>query len=115
MFDQIASQLATEPSALAPASPPDLGSKDLLAQIVSRLEQEVPPGPYVPDKWLAQVLGISQKTLINRRGNKHKRDQYPQPLHLAGGQGGVHVRRDLIDWIAREELRARTRRVHKCQ
>lgn len=113
MFDQLATQLTNDRAACPDMIAPELENNQLFAQIVSRLENEVPPGLYVPDGWLAHTLGITLKTLINRRGNKTS--TYPRPLHLAGGQGGMHVRSDLIDWLAREELRARTRRAHKCQ
>lgn len=87
-------------------------SKELLQEITTRLEREVPQGVYINDKWLAEALGIKHKTLINKRGSKSGR--YPEPLHMGEGQTGLHPRRELIQWLAKEELRARTRRVHKC-
>lgn len=89
-----------------------MDSKELLEQIVARLEQDVPDKLYISDQWLADVLGIAHKTLINRRHSSP--GSYPKPLHMAQGQSGLHVRRELIQWLAKEELHAKTRRVHKC-
>jgi hypothetical protein len=58
-------------------------------------------------------MGIEPKTLMNRRSAKP--DRYPVPMHLVGGQGGIHVRREIIVWLAAEELQAKSRRLHKCR
>jgi hypothetical protein len=112
MFDQLVNHHAPERAACSPVSRQDLVGDDLLAAIVARLQREVPQKPYLPDQWLAETLGIEPKTLMNRRSQK--RGQYPTPMHIAGSQGGLHVREEIIVWLAGEELRARTRRIHKC-
>lgn len=112
MFDQIASQLTSEPCKSSASTLPEMDNRELLEQITTRLEQEVPEGPYVPDKWLAAALGIAPKTLINRRIDNPER--YPKPIHMFDGQTALHPRRELVHWLAREEMRARTRRIHKC-
>jgi len=112
MFDQITSQLTSERRTTPEATLPNVDSEQLLQEISERLEQDVPAGPYVPDKWLAGALGVAHKTLMNRRVTKPGR--YPEPLHLFDGQAGMHPRREIVEWLAREEMRAKTRRVHKC-
>ena len=114
MFDNIARQLV-DPCA---SVPPDAGQAAggsggaTLELIQTRLERELPPGPYLPDDHLAKLLHISMKTLCNRRGTDPAR--YPRPLKLGGSRKGVHARDDLIHWLAREELAARTRTIHRC-
>jgi hypothetical protein len=108
MFDQIANQLTGS----SPIPNPEIGSKEALESITRRLQQEVPQGVYLKDSWLAKVLGISHKTLINRR--RAKPGTLPNPLQIAGVQSRLHPRDDLVAWLARQEWKARTRTVHRC-
>jgi hypothetical protein len=84
-----------------------------LAATVARLEAFIPNEPYVPDSALAKWLRMSQKTLANRRSLDPAK--YPCPLKLGGARTGVHPRGEFITWIAREELAAKARVVHRCR
>lgn len=83
-----------------------------LETIRNRLDAQLPKSVYLADSYLAAMLNMSLKTLANRRAAKP--DRYPRPLHLGGARTGVHERTDLVDWLAREELRARASGVHRC-
>lgn len=83
------------------------------AATVARLQAFIPNEPYVPDSALAKWLRMSQKTLANRRALDPAK--YPHPLKLGGARTGVHPRGEFITWIAREELAAKARVVHRCR
>ncbi len=80
--------------------------------IRDRLDSQFPKDPYLADAYLAATLHMAPKTLANRRAAKP--DRYPAPLHIGGARVAVHERSELIDWLAREELRARAKTVHRC-
>ena len=82
-------------------------------QIRARLEPHFPDEPYLPDAMLAETLGMTQKTLANRRSAQP--DKYPSPLKLGGARTGMHPRAEFIDWLAREEVAAKARIVHRCR
>jgi len=84
-----------------------------LEQIRSRLDSQFPAGPYLADSYLAATLNMTSKTLANRRAAKP--GTFPKPMHLGGARTAVHERFELIDWLAREELRARATTVHRCR
>lgn len=83
------------------------------ADIRARLDRHFPDEPYLPDAKLAETLGMTQKTLANRRSMDP--EKYPSPLKLGGARTGVHPRAEFIDWLAREELAAKARIVHRCR
>ena len=83
------------------------------AQIRARLDRHFPDEPYLPDATLAETLGMTQKTLANRRSLAP--DKYPSPLKLGGARTGMHPRAEFIDRLAHEELAAKARIVHRCR
>ena len=84
-----------------------------LTQIRARLDLHFPDEPYLPDSLLAGTLKMTQKTLANHRSLKPTR--YPTPIKLGEGRTGMHSRAEFIDWLAREELAAKARIVHRCR
>lgn len=94
-------------------APVTSASELAFAQIRARLDRHFPDEPYLPDAKLAETLGMTQKTLANRRSMEP--DRYPSPLKLGGARTGMHPRAEFIDWLAREELAAKARIVHRCR
>ena len=95
-------------------SAPVMSAADIaFAQIRARLDRHFPDDPYLPDSLLAGTLGMTQKTLANRRSLEP--DKYPSPLKLGGGRTGMHPRGEFIDWLARAELKAKVHIVHRCR
>lgn len=93
---------------------PEMSTAEIsFADIRARLDRHFPDEPYLPDAKLAETLGMTQKTLANRRSLEP--DKYPSPLKLGGARTGVHPRAEFIDWLAREELAAKARIVHRCR
>lgn len=114
MFQQVVSQLTGSTDARAYLSPPaPLTGQVLYDSICVRLERDLPRGPYLSDKEFSEILGIAMKTLANNRSVKPER--YPKPLKLGDCREGKHVRSDIIEWLAREEFKARTQVIHRCQ
>jgi hypothetical protein len=111
MFQQMVSQLTSDrvndviESAV-------LADQEVLERICMRLDRELPAGPYLTDKSFASLLGITSKRLGNRRCEKP--GCYPTPLELGGCRGKQHVRSELINWLALEEVKARAQIVHRC-
>lgn len=101
------------PSSSSHACPPP--SLPTFAEIRARLDQMLPPpltGGYLTDATLAECMGVAHKTLLNRRTAQPSR--YLHPLKLFGSKTGLHVRDDVLDWLANEELRARNV-LHRCR
>jgi predicted DNA-binding transcriptional regulator AlpA len=116
MFHHVVSQLITDPAAAAaglPALPAPLVGQALFDSIYSRLEGELPPGPYLSDKAFAKILGVSSKTLCNLRSVKPLR--YPRPIRIGDCRERKHVRAEILHWLAHEETEARTLTVHRCR
>ncbi len=115
MFQHVVSQLSSShadavPRACAAAPLAGLVSFDTIR---ARLNEDLPPGPYLSDKAFAKLLGASTKTLCNQRATKPLR--YPMPLKIGDCREGKHVRAEILDWLAHEEVEARTRIVHRCR
>ena len=116
MFQHVVSQLIAVNAAPATgltALPAPLVGQPLFDSIYSRLESELPQGPYLSDKAFAKILGVSSKTLCNLRSVKPLR--YPQPIRIGDCRERKHVRAEVLSWLAHEETDARTRTVHRCQ
>lgn len=79
----------------------------------ARIDGDIPAGPFVSDQEFAGFLKISPKTMSNRRSAQPGR--YPRSVSLAGGKRPLYVRREIVMWLAREELGARGRRVYLCR
>jgi len=105
--------LPTDASGETEAAPVMSAADIAVAQIRARLDRHFPDEPYLPDAKLAETLGMTQKTLANRRSLEP--DKYPAPLKLGGARTGMHPRAEFIDWLAREELAAKARIVHRCR
>jgi len=105
--------LLTDASGETEAAPVMSAADTAFAQIRARLDRHFPDEPYLPDAKLAETLGMTQKTLANRRSMEP--DKYPSPLKLGGARTGMHPRAEFIDWLAREELAAKARIVHRCR
>lgn len=82
-----------------------------LASIRARLDRHFPDAPYLSDALLARTLGMTRRTLPNHRSLDPGR--YPRPLKVCGGRTGAHPRAEFIDWLARAELAAKARIVHR--
>jgi hypothetical protein len=95
----------TEAGAISPA---DIA----FAAIRDRLDPFFPNDPYLPDATLAKTIGISQKTLANRRSENP--EKYRHPLNWTGARAGMHPRVEFIDWLARQALFEKARVVHRC-
>lgn len=80
-------------------------SDEQLEPIRRRLDKVLPQGAYIEDRHVAEILREPLKTLRNRRSSK--RFRIPHPIKIAGSRKPVHERTELIEWLAREELRAR--------
>ena len=89
-----------------------LGGDALFVSISLRLERELPCGPYLADREFAKLLGVTVKTLCNRRALKSNR--YPVPFKIANCREAKHVRLEIVRWLANEEMMARSRTVHRC-
>lgn len=115
MFQHVVSQLSSSraDAATRPCAPEPLASLVSFDSIRTRLNEDLPPGPYLSDKTFAKLLGVSTKTLCNQRSMKPLR--YPMPLKIGDCREGKHVRAEILDWLAREEVEARTRIVHRCR
>jgi len=97
--------LPTDASGETEVAPVMSAADTAFAQIRARLDRHFPADPYLPDSLLAGTLGMTQKTLANRRSLEP--DKYPSPLKLGGGRTGMHPRGEFIDWLARAELKAK--------
>ena len=95
------------------AAPAMSAADRAFASIRAGLDKYFPDEPYLTDATLAETLGMTQKTLANRRSKDPAK--YPTPLKLGGARTGVHPRAEFIDWLAREELAAKARIVHRCR
>lgn len=88
-----------------------------LMQIRDRLDRDLPKGPYIAEAQFARLLGIDKKSLSNKRSAQsratHKR--YPIPIHIGGCRQLLYPRPVILDWIAKEELDAMARTVHRCR
>lgn len=116
IFQHVASQLITVNAATATgntALPAPLVGQALFDSIYSRLEGKLPQGPYLSDKALAKILGVSSKTLCNLRSVKPLR--YPRPIRIGDCRERKHVRAEILRWLAHEETEARTQTVHRCR
>jgi predicted DNA-binding transcriptional regulator AlpA len=114
MFQQVVSQLTGSTDSIAYLSPSaPLMGQVLFDSICVRLDRDLPRGPYLSDKKFAEILGVAMKTLANNRSVKPER--YPKPLKLCDCREGKHVRSEIIEWLAREEFKARTQIIHRCQ
>ena len=110
MFNQLAPKENDEP--LVGFTKP-LRGDELLNSICVRLDRELPSGPYLLDRDFAKVLGLTVKTLCNVR--KSREGQYPVPFKLANCRDPKHVRYEVVRWLAREEMTARSKTVHRCR
>lgn len=93
------------------AATPPAGAQ-ALAQIRARLDRSVRTDEYMTDAEFAALLRKPLKTLQNQRALEPGR--YPQPMCIGGGRIRLHARDEVLDWLAQEELTARSRTVHRC-
>ena len=84
----------------------------LLDSICQRLEEELPQVPYMDQDALALLIGITPKTLANRRAMHPER--YPAPVYFGGNKKPLFPRADIISWLAKEEYQAKTVYRHRC-
>ena len=84
----------------------------LLDSICQRLENELPQVPYMDQDALALWIGITPKTLANRRAMHPER--YPAPIYFGGNKKPLFPRVDILLWLAKEEYQAKTIHRHRC-
>ena len=84
----------------------------LLDSIYQRLEKELPQVPYMDQDTLALLIGITPKTLANRRAMHPER--YPAPVYFGGNKKPLFPRSDILLWLAKEEYQAKTTYRHRC-
>jgi len=84
-----------------------------LDQVRIRVGSLLPELPYVTDAEFAKAIGLSPKTLANRRAANP--GCLPHPLRIWGNKAKRHAREDLVEWMANEEMRARGVVVHHCR
>ena len=89
--------------------------QDQLSAIRQRLDRDLPKGPYITDEQFSQLIHVSLKTLANARAGEQKRNRYPLPFTFSGCRKGMHVRENIVEWLAQEELSASKRTVHRCR
>lgn len=82
-------------------------------EIRARLNRALPDTPYVNDAMFAEIIGLSVKTLANRRSVNP--NVLPRPIRLCGNKALVYPRFDLLEWLVKEEVRARTTTLHRCK
>ena len=109
-FDQVW-QAHEQPS--QSGTPSHTCADSALEKIRQRLDRALPNDPYLTDEQVANVLRLETKTLVNNRHAKPLR--YLQPLKLFDLKTNVHPRDQVIEWLAREELNARARTIHRCR
>ena len=84
----------------------------LLDSICQRLETELPHTTYMDQDALALLIGVTPKTLANRRAMYPER--YPAPVYFGGNKKPLFPRADILNWLAREEYQAKTIHRHRC-
>lgn len=89
-----------------------LVSDALLDSICQRLEKELPHTTYMDQYTLALLIGVTPKTLANRRAMHPER--YPAPVYFGGNKKPLFPRSDILNWLAREEYQAKTTYRHRC-
>ena len=114
MFQSLGSRNSDYKSVVAikTSAPAPLSGVQLYDSIYARLDKDLPTGPYIADSVFAGLMGLSRKTLRNRRTLADH--GYPIPLKIANCRDGKHVRAEIVDWMAKQELAARTTIVHRC-
>ena len=83
-----------------------------LDNICQRLEGEIPHGWYIDHETFAQLIGVSTKTLANKRA-MHP-EKFPAAIYFAGSKSPRFARRDIIKWLAQEEYNAKKIHKHNC-
>lgn len=86
----------------------------LLEAVRIRLEGEIRQDAYLQEKEFADLIGVEQKTLKNDRAPSGA-GRYPVGIRFAGSHRIKYARQDVLNWLAYEELKARTYRVHRCR
>lgn len=107
--------MATEKIATpeTPAANADILVGDaLLDSICQRLEKELPAVAYIDQDFLAELIGVTPKTLANRRA-MHP-EKYPAPVYFGGNKKPLFPRSDILNWLAKEEYQAKTIHRHRC-
>ena len=84
----------------------------LLDSICQRLEKELPQVPYMDQDALALLIGITPKTLANRRAMHPER--YPAPVYFGGNKKPLFPRADILSWLAEEEYQAKAIHRYRC-
>lgn len=84
----------------------------LLDSICQRLEKELPAVAYMDQDALALLIGVTPKTLANRRAMNP--EGYPAPIYFGGNKKPLFPRSDILNWLAREEYQAKTIHRHRC-
>lgn len=94
------------------ANAPILVGTALLDSIYQRLEKELPLVPYMDQDALALLIGITPKTLANRRAMHPER--YPAPIYFGGNKKPLFPRADILSWLAEEEYQAKAIHRYRC-
>ena len=84
----------------------------LLDSIFQRLEKELPTAAYMDQDFLAELIGVTPKTLANRRAMHPER--YPVPIYFGGYKKPLFPRIDILQWLAREEYQAKSIHRYRC-
>lgn len=90
------------------------GQKILFEDVRCRLEAEIQKDHYLSEKYFADLIGVDPKTLKNDRAPSGA-GRYPVGIRFGGSHRMRYARLDVHDWLAFEELKARTCRVHRCR
>lgn len=88
-----------------------------LHRIIERLRSGLPAGVYLSEEAVADLLGVSKKSLQNLRARKpHNFAQVHPPYVIWSGRRGVRFPREaLIEFLAEQEFQSLTRHVHRCR
>lgn len=97
---------------LQPANTMIFLGDEQLDEIVERLNQSLPNDIYLSQEVLAGLIGVSVKTLANRRTMNP--EKYPTPIYFAGSKRPRFSRADVFKWFALEEYSAKKIFRHKC-
>ena len=90
------------------------GQKILVEEVRGRLEAEIQKDPYLSEKDFADLIGVDPKTLKNDRAPSGA-GRYPVGIRFGGSHRVRYARHDVLEWLAYEEWKARTCRVHRCR
>ena len=88
--------------------------RELVESARTRIDRSLPEGTYMAEDVFAAMIKVDRKTLKNDRAPSGP-GRYPIAIRHGGSRWVAYMRHDVVDWLAHEEMLARTRRIHRCR